>query len=427
MIRNYIITLASVIFILFSFNVFAANGGTEKFKVIGPNNIVCSGSLVTLSSNGSVHDEYQWFPAKHFNNNTLRTVTTNIRKTTEFMVVKVDIHSHQADTAKIIVKVNEEKLDVLGEDFVCEGDSTHILLPPAYVSPVWSNGETTRGIWIKKAGIYHVEAQGKCNYAQGAIHVTSMSKPLEVITSFGSLDICKGEEVKLAAFGMVFQYKWSTGESGHEITVSETKEVKLTVFNHCGVATDTKKVVVHEVDASFIPSKYHENVPFTLDLINASNTDASDKWFINGKEFSVEEDASVLIEEEGEYEIELRRTSKYGCENKMKFSSVIALPPVNPVLAAPENLIVVPNSFTPNGDGINDEFLFQSNFIFDIKFIVFDRWGQELYESEGGQSGWDGRIGNGDFAPQGKYIVVYNYIDLDEKPVTKTMELNLLR
>jgi gliding motility-associated-like protein len=146
---------------------------------------------------------------------------------------------------------------------------------------------------------------------------------------------------------------------------------------------------------------------------------------MNGVEFSRDTDPFLLIEVEGEYNIELVRTSKYGCENKMKYASIIALPKIQPV--APDKLIIAPNSFSPNGDGLNDKFQFESNFIQDIKFVVFNRWGHEIYQSDVGTGGWDGRIGNGDFASAGKYVVVYEYLDLVGRPVSKTMELNLIR
>jgi gliding motility-associated-like protein len=57
---------------------------------------------------------------------------------------------------------------------------------------------------------------------------------------------------------------------------------------------------------------------------------------------------------------------------------------------------VVPNVFTPNGDGINDFFeisnIQQYN---DVKFVVYNRWGQIVYESNNYNNTWDG-AGNAD-------------------------------
>ncbi len=51
----------------------------------------------------------------------------------------------------------------------------------------------------------------------------------------------------------------------------------------------------------------------------------------------------------------------------------------------------LPNAFTPDGDGINDVFQVLNNGIRDVQsFLVFDRWGENVYNSSGLTSGWDG-------------------------------------
>ena len=65
----------------------------------------------------------------------------------------------------------------------------------------------------------------------------------------------------------------------------------------------------------------------------------------------------------------------------------------------------VPNSFTPNGDGINDSWQPWGNVIdlekFDIK--VFDRWGQLMFSSQDPNEPWDGTLG-GQPMPEGVYV-----------------------
>jgi gliding motility-associated-like protein len=62
-----------------------------------------------------------------------------------------------------------------------------------------------------------------------------------------------------------------------------------------------------------------------------------------------------------------------------------------------------PNAFTPNNDGLNDIFrvvgLYRN---IDLKLIIFDRWGQEVFESDSVDKGWDGTF-NGQPCPAGVY------------------------
>ena len=59
--------------------------------------------------------------------------------------------------------------------------------------------------------------------------------------------------------------------------------------------------------------------------------------------------------------------------------------------------IYVPNSFTPNGDGLNDYFSISSlniNIIKEFNIIIFNRWGQVVFESPDPNFVWDGKYNN---------------------------------
>jgi gliding motility-associated-like protein len=52
--------------------------------------------------------------------------------------------------------------------------------------------------------------------------------------------------------------------------------------------------------------------------------------------------------------------------------------------------IFVPNTFTPNGDGVNDVLFVRGRHITDLEFMVFDRWGEKVFETRDQNVGWDG-------------------------------------
>ena len=71
--------------------------------------------------------------------------------------------------------------------------------------------------------------------------------------------------------------------------------------------------------------------------------------------------------------------------------------------------IFIPNTFTPNGDGINDYFFprqFLTKGVVSFTMNIFNRWGQQIYTTQSldGQ-GWDGRF-NDIPQPEGVYIYV---------------------
>ncbi len=71
--------------------------------------------------------------------------------------------------------------------------------------------------------------------------------------------------------------------------------------------------------------------------------------------------------------------------------------------------IVIPNIFTPNGDGVNDVFVLQrSTNLTSITAEIYDRWGHKVYElkTEKGQLAWDGKTMYGKDAPDGTYFFI---------------------
>jgi gliding motility-associated-like protein len=88
--------------------------------------------------------------------------------------------------------------------------------------------------------------------------------------------------------------------------------------------------------------------------------------------------------------------------------------------------IYVPNGFTPNGDGVNDEWLVFGTGIKDIKATVYNRWGEKIFESDDQSQGWDGTY-RGQAQPPGVYVYLVDVVYLSGEKVTKRGSLTLIR
>lgn len=55
---------------------------------------------------------------------------------------------------------------------------------------------------------------------------------------------------------------------------------------------------------------------------------------------------------------------------------------------------VIPNAFTPNGDGLNDRLCFNTEILVEFHIAIFNRWGQCVYESSDPTQCWDGIFNN---------------------------------
>jgi gliding motility-associated-like protein len=93
-----------------------------------------------------------------------------------------------------------------------------------------------------------------------------------------------------------------------------------------------------------------------------------------------------------------------------------------------ENVVTfyIPNSFTPNADGVNDVFGVTGYSVEGYDLSVWGRWGQAIFESKGAFDTWDGNDSNGKPLPQGVYVYklkVYN----DPKHEVRTGTVTLIR
>lgn len=79
-----------------------------------------------------------------------------------------------------------------------------------------------------------------------------------------------------------------------------------------------------------------------------------------------------------------------------------------------ESQLRVPNVFTPNGDGKNDEFRVMYRSIREFHCWVYNRWGKLVYEWTDPAKGWDGTI-NGRPAAEGAYFYVIRALGTDAK------------
>lgn len=99
----------------------------------------------------------------------------------------------------------------------------------------------------------------------------------------------------------------------------------------------------------------------------------------------------------GSYLVTLYTENIHGCGDSAHFR----------VIVEPEFTIYVPNSFTPNGDGLNDVFKPKGIGVDEYELQIFNRWGQLVFESNNIEIGWDGtvnKLGGKSQAPQDVYV-----------------------
>ena len=105
--------------------------------------------------------------------------------------------------------------------------------------------------------------------------------------------------------------------------------------------------------------------------------------------------------ESGVYRVVLQVSNEYCTLDSVTFEVKIS-----------DSFLEVPNTFTPNGDGSNDEFRVVYKSIKEFHCWIYNRWGKLVYKSDDPAKGWDGTI-NGRPAAVGAYYYVIRALGTD--------------
>jgi gliding motility-associated-like protein len=240
----------------------------------------------------------------------------------------------------------------------------------------------------------------------------------EVLFSPGQdIEACQGEDIEISPMlwssnGEV-GYLWSdpTGiTSTNEIlsisnaqpTHSGTWSLRITDTLNC-YSEDSVEITIHPTP---VPAFAGQDTITTEEPveIDAGNGYASYLWNTGETEqhitAEVEDWYSVMIE------------SLYGCagEDSVYVQFVTAPPPPPPPEEPPGELVLLPNAFTPDGDGLNDEFkaIGQPDKLTSFSMKIFNRWGQMVFETKDVTQGWDGTY-QGKPSPSGTYVYRLDY------------------
>ncbi len=103
----------------------------------------------------------------------------------------------------------------------------------------------------------------------------------------------------------------------------------------------------------------------------------------------------------GTYNIILTAANSIGCTNTVSAT----------IIVLESYTITIPNIFTPNGDGINENFTVKAEGVNSINILIYDRWGLKMFESSSVTGAWDGKNIGGREVPSDTYFYIINATD----------------
>lgn len=209
-------------------------------------------------------------------------------------------------------------------------------------------------------------------------------------------------------------YVWRDESTGHSFTFTQTDSVWLEASNACGTDRDSITVVFYEEIKGLLGGDTSLCAGDTI-VLNLSLTGASYTWG-NGSN-----DSTFAITSAGKYFVTV---TKPPCRST--FTIVVDYLADDCDTTALCRFIL-PNVFTPNGDGLNDLLAFTENCaIKEFSATIFNRWGQLLFQTTNPDQRWDGTI-NGKPAAEGVYFCIVEITDTAGMKSTHNGSFSLLR
>lgn len=153
------------------------------------------------------------------------------------------------------------------------------------------------------------------------------------------------------------------------------------------------------------------------DTVLGRQTIASWAWDFGNGTAATGQTGVGLFKDAGTYNVQLAVKTDLDCAADTTQSIVVV---------DCEKSIFIPNAFTPNGDGLNDELRVYGSGIHSISLMIFNQWGEKVFESKDLATGWDGRQ-NGKLQPTGVYMYVCKIVMSDGSEMLKKGAVNLIR
>jgi gliding motility-associated-like protein len=242
-------------------------------------------------------------------------------------------------------------------------------------------------------------SDGTCTRLDTAF-VYSLPNPVAAIDTNGSTKICNGQSVTLNANGPFSSYLWNTGSTSQSITVSTPGSYYVIVTDANNCKDTSSSVAISQIQVPNIhvyPDTtifYGQSVELYTDISLSPPAVDSFFWSPNDSTISCLKCTNPTVaplDQESYY----LTVYTQGCVLSDSTLISVILP----------DKFYIPNAFTPNGDGINDNFfLYGQSGVTVHSFKVFDRWGEKVYD---GLFPWDGTY-KGQKCPPGVYVYIFS-------------------
>ncbi|MFZ4752526.1 MAG: gliding motility-associated C-terminal domain-containing protein [Chitinophagaceae bacterium] len=345
----------------------------------------CYGNSTTLTASGGI--SYFWsggvlngVPFTPNSNSTYTVIGTDANGCTNTSTVTITVNP----LPNIVANANPNP--------VCSGQSTY-LTASGGINYIWSNGivdgDTIYPIATSTYTVIGTDANGCSNTSSITINIVE-SLPINI--SPFQTTLCKGDSVMLTASGAnVYDWNPTSGLSNYSGPVVWA----FPIYNTEYIVTGT------DINGCTGTASVNIDVIESIDIQVSKNRDAecnlnNVQLFASGANNYIWTPALYLSNPNNSItDAQINNTTTFyvtGMTGSCTDMDSITVYYYN----NDENSIFIPNSFSPNDDGLNDCYRIrhQANFK-EYYFTIYNRWGERVFETNSANECWDGKFKNG--------------------------------
>ncbi|RLD66821.1 MAG: hypothetical protein DRI84_03965 [Bacteroidetes bacterium] len=253
---------------------------------------------------------------------------------------------------------------------------------------LWDNGSTDTIRMVNSPGIYWVRLSNSCGESYDTIEVLNIfDSPIVILPP--DTTICGGDSLVLDAGDDSLVSIWQYNDTARFYTakVEGIYQLEKIDSNGCRSAND---FYLKLDTVPFISLGPDTTICIGYDLLFNGRSQGHYLWQDGST------DTTFKVTDPGIYYVNVRNAC-----GEVNDSCEVFYEDCN-------QIIWVPNAFTPNNDGVNDVFLPFIEHVENYHLFIFNRWGELIFETQDYYKGWDGRY-NGKNASQDTYIWRIDY------------------
>jgi len=291
----------------------------------------------------------------------------------------------------------------------------------------YADGTSANNITANESHVSTLVAANGCDSILTE-HITVLTVPNITLTS-STVSICLGDQLTINATGSgsgtISWYNDPAGlniiGTGNSFNISTSNTGTFTFYvkevGACSSLIDFVTVTVGGVIANIDANPLSGTVPLDVTLDGSSSTEAilSYLWNFGDGGSGHQTIENNIYNNLGNYTVQLI-VSDGICSDTTSIT----------IDAFGKSTLLIPNVFTPNGDGHNDIFTVKGSNLKSIECEIYNRWGQSIYSWNNKKGFWDGRSLSGSISPAGSYFYIIHAKGIDGLDYSKKGSFILL-